>query len=587
MGIRISSIQSRDQVDIQNPQAGPKTPLIRNDSPILENLGAPLEKYADFIQKKEASALKNAQNIRSAMVRNKFADFENQATTKVLDAQGENTFTATDSAGKELKKNLEKELSQFPPQYRTEYANFAQDSIQRFNKTSQGRMISEGRKAGEEAFKRRSEDLTGQVVLNAYDRDAMQTYLLDLDKTVEQHSELTIGSESPRAKELIDIHKKEAKSTAIVKTIETLAASGDVAKAGEIALEYNDSLTAGDLTKAYGYLKEGKKKRDLDGAKSEADQAMSIYTTGGERAAQQYLASITDGDKYKLAKGMFDGMVAADLRITDRERKDKVAKVEEIIRKNHAEGKSNLLDTETLNTLDSKDAAEVLAYARDVSMGKETQTDSATYNRLYNKWISNPSAFATENLSWYSSKLNRSDRMRLEGLQKLEVEPNTGEMRARDFNYVADEIIKAEVAPTAKIGSKKYLDQSAQIREATLTAFNNAINKLGPRAGKQEVYNEMKKELSTSTLERKDARNLWDRFLGRPKEMEVVPSRTQRNEGTRNRAESRVKVEDFSPELVKEITRRTTEKLGRAPTKAELEQRLQFGFDNGHIQKNR
>jgi len=586
MGIRISSIQSREQVGIQNMPTPTPNP-VKIGNPIPEGIEKPLLGYADFIQKKEAQALKNAQNIREAQVKNKFADFETAATMKVLDAQGENTYKAGDEAGKELRKNIAKELEKLPVQYRTEYANFGNDSINRFNKTSQGRMISEGRKAGEEAFKKSSENVTSRIVLSAYDSDEFKVSLQELDKLSDQHSTLTMGDESPRAQEMMVIQRNEARSTAIVKTIETLAASGDVQKASEIAQEYKGTLSSGDLTKAYGYLKEGKKKRDLDGAKAEADQAMSIYTSGGEREAQQYLASITDGDKYKLAKSMFDGMVAADLRITDRERKDKVAKVEEIIRKNHAEGKSNLLDTETLNTLDSKDAAEVLAYARDVSMGKETQTDSATYNRLYNKWISNPSAFATENLSWYSSKLNRSDRMRLEGLQKLEVEPNTGEMRARDFNYVADEIIKAEVAPTAKIGSKKYLDQSAQIREATLTAFNNAINKLGPRAGKQEVYNEMKKELSTSTLERKDARNLWDRFLGRPKEMEVVPSRTQRNEGTRNRAESRVKVEDFSPELVKEITRRTTEKLGRAPTKAELEQRLQFGFDNGHIQKNR
>jgi len=563
MGIRINSIQSRDQVDIQNPQMA-KTPLLKNDSPIPENLGAPLEKYADFIQKKEAAALKNAQNIRSAMVKNKFADFENQATIKVLEAQGENTFKAGDIAGQELKKNIAKELEKVPVQYRTEYANFAQDSIQRFNKTSQGRMISEGRKAGEEAFKRRSEDVTGRAVLNAYDKQAFEVDLQDLDSTVEQHTQLTMGSESPRAKELMGIHKKEARSTAIIKTIETLTASGDVAKATEIAQDYKDSLTANDLTKAYKFLDDGKKKRDLDTAKTVADDIYATYGDDEVAAFDAISKSTSDGQLARDIQTNYTARAAAQRRGDNEKRKQTFGDVQSQIIK------TGQFTTEMRMSLDPRDAKAAQELYVRVSRGELIPRNNAVWNRMQRMFVDEPTKFSQQTFTDIQYQLPNTDINSLRRMQSTLLDPIADKFKPSGSSYILQKYLRQI---TAKPGTSRYIQEEAAIREMYTNNFLNAKANLGDRGSQEELDRAIDEGMAASTVKTRDSRNIIQRIWSDPKPVDMKPVPTPTEKGKKKFVANPAVPEynQYYPEDVQKVRDYLKkQKKGIAPTDPEL-----------------
>lgn len=578
MGIRITSIQSRDQVDIQNPQAGPKTALIREDNPIPKGLGDTVDKYADFIQKKEAEALRNTRNIRAAMVKNKFADFENQATTKVLDAQGENTFKATDVAGQELKKNIAKELEKFPAQYRTEYANFAQDSIQRFNKTSQGRMISEGRKAGEEAFKRRSEDLTGRTVLNAYDPQEFQTSLLELDQTVEQHSQLTIGDESPRARELINIHKKEARSTALIKTVETLAASGDVTKANQIAQEYKDSFTANDLTKAYKLLEEGKVKRDLDTAKSLADTALSNFGDDEAAGLQWIRQSTQDGRLSRDAGSDYTAMVSAQRRTDLAKRKETFGDMQSKVLGGQR------LTTEDYAKLDAGDAVKIRELQVKVSRGETIPRNSAVWNRMQDMFVNEPEKFAQQSFNDIQYQLPNTDMNTLRRMRTSLLDPLAEKFKPQGSNYIRSEFLRQI---KAKPGTSRYQEEVAAINDMYTTAFLNGKAALGERGTQAELDSFIREEMAVKSLRLKDNRNVISRIFSDPKpsDMVTVPSPAQKGSKRFNTGARSPILGDFEQKDQDAAQATAVKEHGRRMTETQLINYLSRRADKGIIKR--
>lgn len=575
MGIRLNSIQSRDQVDIQNTPT-PKTQYLREDSPIPDNLAKTVDKYADFMEKKEAAALRNAQNIRSAMVKNKFADFENQATIKVLEAQGENTYEAGDLAGKELQKNIEKEMGKLPPQYRTEYANFAQDSIQRFNKTAQGRMISEGRKAGEEAFKRRSEDLSGRAVLNAYDKQAFETSLQDLDQTVEQHTQLTVGDESPRARELMNIHKQQARSNVIVKTVETLSASGDVAKATEIAQEYKDSLTADDLTKTYKLLADGKVKRDLDTAKTLSDTALATFGDDETAALDFINKSTTDGRLARDATSTYTARVAAQTRAQERQRRETFGDLQTKVIK------TGMISNEDMAKLDSRDAKALRELQVKVSRGELIPRNARVWNEMQRMFVEEPSKFSEQTFSNLQDKLPNTDINTLMRMRTSLLDPTADKFKANNSAYIQSKYLRQI---KAKPGTNRYIEESSAIRDLYTTAFLNAKANLGERGTQTEIDNAIEEEMAVKTLRMKDTRGIVDRIMFRPPNMQPQPAPATKGSLRFNSKISSPLLDDYEKKDQDEAQAMAMRGHGRKMTEPELLNYLSRRADQGIIKR--
>lgn len=511
MGMRISSIQAREQVDIKDMPTGPQTKSLEvNLNPIPKELPQQLDRYADFIAKKEAAALKNAQNVREAMVRNKFADFESEATLKVMEAQGENTYKATDDAGKKLKEKMEKELMKVPAQYRTEYQNFADDSIRNFNKTSQGRMITEGRKAGEEAFKRRGEDLTSKIALNAYDKNEFEVGLQNLDQTVEAHTQLTMGADSPRAQELADVHKKQAKSTAIIKTLEVLTASGDVRKAKEIAQGYEASLTSKDRATAYKLLEEGKKKRDYDTAKAEGDRLWDVLGNDESAAAAAIAKLTTDGQLARDIQANYSARVAIEKRAAEKQRKDTFGDVQSSIIKT---GRFTTEDRMKLDPLDVKAAQEL--YVK-VSRGELIPRNNAVYNKMIDMYIYEPSKFSQETFKDIQWQMPGDDIKYLRRLQEKLIDPAADRFKPTSYSYILQEAIKGI---RAKKGSAKYEQDLAYLQEAFTEAYNNSIAASGERPDPSELGRKIRENFALATMKMEDQRTLWEKVTFRDKKM--------------------------------------------------------------------
>lgn len=574
MGIRISSVQSRDQVDIKSmPQ--PDLQTVQMPDPIPKDLGENMRGYADFIEKKEREALRNARNIRNAMVKNKFSDFETAATLKVLDAQGENTFKAGDEAGKELKKNLEKEMQKLPAESRAEYSNFANDSIQRFNKTAQGRMITEGRKAGEESFKKSANDITSRTVLNAYDPNLFEVGLQELDQITEAHSQLTIGDESPRAKELTEIHKREARSTVILKTVETLAASGDTQKANEIAQQYKDTLSAGDLTKAYKLLSDGKKKKDLDSAKALSDSAFGTFGDD-EISARKFISeSTTDGQLASDALSMYSANAAAKVRSEKRQRKETFGEVQSKILK------TGRMSPEDMAKLDPQDLRAAFELQGKVSRGELIPRNNAVWNRMLEMYVDEPSRFARQTFTDLQHQLPNTDMNTLFRLRDKLLEPTAEKFKPASFSYILN---KALATVTAKPGSQKRVQEQAALRDIYVTAFNNAQASLGERGTQADMAKAIEEEMALKTQRMSDNRTLWDKITFKPVDMQPQPSPAQKGAKKFNTNATPPTLDKYTPSDRKRLQDEFRKRFKREITTVELLRALSKLRDQGNIQ---
>lgn len=576
MGIRISSIQSRDQVDIKDPPVS-NVNSIKMRNPIPEGIEKPLEGYADFIDKKEQKALRDSQNIRSAMIKNKFADFQNEATMKVMEAEGENTYKAGDIAGKELRDRMNKELEKVPAQYRTEYSNFANDSITGFNKAAQGRMISEGRKAGEKTFTKRADDLTGKIVLAAYDSDERKVLLQELDATTEQYSSLTIGDESPAAKELIETSKRAARSTAIVKTIETLTASGDVSAAKGIAQEYKDTLTSGDLTKAYKYLAEGKKKRDLDTAQVESNKLFDIFGNNEAAASAAVAKMAVDGQLAGDILTRYTARVAGTVRAEERQRKEVLGAAQSKIIG------GEILTNEDYAKVDARDAVALRTLQVKVSRGELVERDVPTYNKMLSMYISQPEKFSRQTFTDLQDKLPNTDINTLRRLQEKTLDPLTQNQKIGGFSYILNKYIGTI---KAKPGTNRNIEESAAYRDFFTRSYSEAITKLGDRATNAEIANEIEKSMAVYSVKQKDTRNIFQKMWGSPKEMEDVPSAAVKGaakfKNDPNKKPPTLK--SYSPSDIQRMQEATKRKRGRTLNQLELLRALDILRERGQIQ---
>lgn len=561
MGIRISSIQSRDQVEVKSmPET--KTQMINTGDPFPKGVTKPLEDYADFLDKKQAEALRNAQNVRSAMIKNKFADFASEATMRVMEAEGENTFKAGDEAGKQLKKNITKELEKVPAEYRTEYANFGNDSISKFNRTAQGRMITEGRKAGEVAFKKRAEDLTSQAVLAAYDPEEFEISLRELDATTEQHSQLTIGGESPRAKEVMEQQKKAARSTVIMKTVETLSASGDVAKASQIAQTYKKTLSAEDLAKTYKILSDGKVKRDLDTAKSESDTLFERYGTNERAAAADVAKNIQDGRLARDILTNYSARVAADRRYEDRSRKETFGDIQSQIIK------TGQFTPEMGAKLSPVDYQRAMSLYVKVSRGELVPRNHRVWNAQLAMYIAEPSKFKTQNFSHLQDQLPNTDVNKLMNLQKQLLESVPEKFTPKGSNHILNKWLRTITAPP---GSSKKIQQEAAMRDAFLTAFENARANLGERGTQADIDKQIELDMAQYNIKYKDQRNPLKRFfgIGEP-DMQAQPSAAQKGAKNFNSGAPPVAFSTYPSEAVTKVRSYMKTKVGREATDQEV-----------------
>lgn len=581
MGLRLP-IQNRDQVDVQTQQ-----PVFSQQSivtPVKSDLGAPLDKYADVLEKRNIAANKRAYQFLQAKFKNDVDDNVDKATQTVVSAQGENSFIAGDKAGKDLKQNLDKALLTIPEEHRTNFAVFADEGVRRFNKTSQGHQYGEQKKILAETFKQRANYLTDQAALNAYDPQSFDKNLQDLDSITEQYTRNTMGGDpdlkvepSPMVRQAIDIQKQEAKSAAIFKAVSTLVSSDDTSTASQLAERYKSFLTGGDTKKVYDALRKGRVNDKANTAKQLFDEAVNL---GDNKAGADYIRNADvskDGEVYKQAIGMYQN----HLNFNEQQRKELKAQTKadamDKLRKNGGQ-----LTDGILKSVDPEDKSDLIEYAQKVTRGETIPRNDAVYNNLYDMYLNRPEAFGKLNLQAYRHQMPLQDVDRMEGLQKEIRDPSTTKVTQAAVNDITSNIIRDKVATTFGYKTDGYKKQSAAIRAMGMEVLETVKASLPERASTDEVRKAFLKEMTTRTAKLENKTGWWDGLWGAPENMQPVQEPNVLKDSKYD-VNATHEYDQYDPADVEAYRQEFVNRFSRTPKDAELLKTLRTAKQLGYL----
>jgi len=162
-------IQQRDTVDLQNTPQVQDTSADRITPINTEGVTKPLESVADMYRKQAKDLETKTEQFATTKFENDANASVNDNLSKVLAAQGENSFVVADQAKAKLRHDLDQSLQQMPEQYRQKFTGIANKSIDTFDKTSMGHQYAEQNKVADTVEKQNANDLSDKATLAVYE----------------------------------------------------------------------------------------------------------------------------------------------------------------------------------------------------------------------------------------------------------------------------------------------------------------------------------------------------------------------------------------------------------------------------------
>lgn len=493
-----------DQIDIVSPGAVQMRGGTRVNPLDVNAVAAPVEKTISIMQDENRKAKERTLQTFTAETENNLDRAVQENLNTVVSARGENSFRAGEEAQKKMQYDIDKVVSNAPPELRDRVTLLADQRLQRFDKTSIAHQYRQKKMVDDDAQKTRSEFITNDISTYAYNPEKFEESRALLARTVEVSMRQRLGGDpnlqvepSPQVRAVIDIQKKAADSLALTKTVEGLVSAEDGLKAEEIAYKYQNNILPQDMIKVNALLKKGKSDDKYNRAKSLMDDAMAAFP-GNPEDQRAYISHMSgrDGELFNAAVSMHTAQLSFDRTQKTEKEQEELASIQDKIRQ--ARGNPAVV-AQMIKQAMPENRAKLTQYAVDVSQGKTVVRNAGTYNALYQMYIDQPEKFGRQNLGAYAALLPNSDITLFQRMQKEVRDPLAAKYSSKNAQDIVNRVIMNQVATKYKPKDEKYKEQSAEIRSISEQVAQDVLASLPERATIQEFRRAFEDELVIRT----------------------------------------------------------------------------------------
>ena len=548
MSFRIP-IQQRNTPDLrvsQQPRSAP-VDVQPFDPSITKNLNSIINRQ----EKAAIDAQKRADQLDEARYRNALTSILNPATAKTLGAEGENAFAEAQRQREISRKQIEKLDSIQRPALREQLSIIRDQSLNTFEKTLMGHEYRQQNVVREKTFKQVAETYTNEMALSAYDPETFAQSRAELRRQVEIYARQRLGGDpdlnvapSENTAEAIANMVLVADSSALLQTIQTLAADGDFSGAIAFANEYMADMTAEDRRKVARLVQQSQQENKTNTAKLLADEALRQFR-GDPRAQRDYiLANTDDAQIFNLARGILDADDALNERIEKEQNQERMARAQDAIRRGQPVSK-------VMSMVAPEDRTALNDYAVAVARGDKVVRNTEAYNYLDYLYNQRPEALALENIQAYAHLLPRGDIERFEARKKEVMGTPTSKITERSVRPIIDRVITTEARKT---NGEIDPERAAAIRALGAETFDQVIAQLPERATQREVDIAFETAITKRIVEQ-ETRSIFNpaRWFGSKYTGDVKPLRREgfiEDQGFVNQVEISP---DISPQFIEAI----------------------------------
>lgn len=584
-------IQERDTTPLQ-----PYQPIAANTQMVTPFAGtetAPLTAIEKMVAQHAEIVKKKTDQLFEAKSSNDISSVVNEASAKVVAARGENSYVVADQMQKQMQDKIGKLRSQVPAEYADRFDETASKGITQANKVFQGHQYLEQGMVRDSVFKARTSSVTETTASQVYDKQAFDSGIKTLNRVTEQYVRQRMGGDpdlkvepSAEIKDVIAAQKNAAGSKLILQAIQGLAAREDIPTAERIVSDYGHMLTSPDRTAVDKLIAKGRGNQNSTIAKSLMEDAFAA--SHNPVVQMEYIRKhAPNGDIYKEASSMFENQT--NFNETQRKRGIEAAhaRAQEEIRKSNGDP---AVVAKVLKGLPLEDKDKILAYAKDVSVGKDVVRDNREYANLRDMYEHNPSEFAKINLQSKTHVLPQEDIQAFQAKQDEIRTPSINKLNSGTVDDITKRVISTEVGTVFGYQDEGYLQNKAIIQSQADKVFFELQKSMGDRVSPAEFRQAFEKELILRTRKvTTETPGIFKRFgqsvleqgsfgIYKPSPVKttttIEPPKALTPEQGGYNYKATGQLDRYNPILVESVTNDLTKALLREPTPDEVAQKI-------------